>query len=100
MNYRYQTSGTCSRAIDIDVAPDGTINDIRFYGGCNGNTSGISALAKGMKCSDLIQRLRGIRCGNKITSCPDQLAIALEQIAASLATDVKQTTTPQQSANA
>lgn len=84
MNYRYQTSGTCSRAIDIDVAPDGTINDIRFHGGCNGNTSGISALTKGQKCSEVISRLRGIKCGSKNTSCPDQLAIALEQIAASL----------------
>lgn len=89
MIYKYPTSGTCSRAIDIDVAPDGTINEVRFNGGCNGNTTGIASLVKGMKCSDIIARLRGIKCGSKNTSCPDQLAIALEQVEASLAADSK-----------
>lgn len=89
MIYKYQTSGTCSRAIDIDVAPDGTINEIRFNGGCNGNTNGVAALAKGMKCSEIISRLRGIKCGNKGTSCPDQLALALEQIASTLPSNAR-----------
>lgn len=80
MTYTYNTTGTCSRAIEINIADDGTIREVRFDGGCSGNTAGIAALAKGMKPTDLIARLRGIRCGSKPTSCPDQLARALEQI--------------------
>lgn len=80
MKYRYTTSGTCSRAIDIEVN-DGIVDSVAFTGGCHGNTQGISALVKGMKIEDVITRLRGIRCGAKATSCPDQLATALKQIA-------------------
>ncbi len=73
----YTTHGTCSRQIDITVE-DGIVTDISFTGGCSGNTQGISKLAKGMKIDDVIERLEGIRCGYKSTSCPDQLAKALK----------------------
>lgn len=76
---RYQTKGTCASAIDIDVK-DGIIESVKFTGGCNGNLQGISALVKGMKVEDAISRLKGIRCGFKPTSCPDQLARALESM--------------------
>lgn len=76
---RYQTKGTCSTAIDIEVN-DGIIESVKFTGGCNGNLQGISALVKGMKVEDAISKLRGIRCGFKSTSCPDQLAQALEKM--------------------
>lgn len=75
----YKTSGTCASAIEIDVE-EGIIRSVKFIGGCNGNTQGISALVKGMSCEDAISRLKGIRCGFKSTSCPDQLARALESI--------------------
>lgn len=79
MKYTYTTSGTCSRQIDLEVE-DGKIISCKFTGGCSGNTQGVSALVAGMKATDAIERLRGIRCGSKSTSCPDQLAIALEEI--------------------
>ena len=78
---RYQTKGTCSTAIDIEVN-DGIIESVKFTGGCNGNLQGISALVKGMSAQEAISRLKGIRCGFKNTSCPDQLAQALECILA------------------
>lgn len=73
----YVTKGTCSTAIDLDVE-DGIIRSVSFKGGCNGNLQGICSLVKGMKVDDAIERLKGIRCGMKPTSCPDQLAKALE----------------------
>ena len=76
---RYQTKGTCSSAIDIEVN-NGVIESVSFTGGCNGNLKGISALVKGMKVEDAINRLEGIRCGFKSTSCPDQLAQALKEV--------------------
>lgn len=76
---RYQTRGTCSTAIDIELK-DGIIDSVRFTGGCNGNLQGISALVKGMTPQEAIGRLKGIRCGMKPTSCPDQLAHALESM--------------------
>lgn len=76
---RYQTKGTCSTAIDIEVE-NGIIQSVRFTGGCNGNTQGVSALVKGMKVEEAISKLKGIKCGFKSTSCPDQLAIALESM--------------------
>ena len=76
---RYQTKGTCSTAIDIEVK-DGRIESVAFTGGCNGNLQGISALLKGMMVEEAISRLKGIRCGFKSTSCPDQLAKALESM--------------------
>lgn len=76
---RYKTSGTCSSAIDIEM--DGSIiKSVAFTGGCNGNLKGISSLVTGMDAKDAISRLKGIRCGFRPTSCPDQLARALEQI--------------------
>ena len=76
---RYQTKGTCSSAIDIEVN-NGVIESVAFTGGCNGNLKGISALVKGMKVEEAISRLEGIRCGFKSTSCPDQLAQALKTL--------------------
>ena len=83
MKYQYQTSGTCSRIIEIEIE-DGVITDVNFAGGGHGNLQGISALVKGLRPDEVIDRLKGIRCGNKATSCPDQLAAALESIAAKL----------------
>ncbi len=75
---RYMTSGTCASSIDFDM--DGTkIRNLRFNGGCNGNGKGIAALVEGMEAQEVIKRCKGIRCGMKRTSCPDQLARALEQ---------------------
>ena len=74
----YTTHGTCSRQIVIDVE-DGIVTNVTFVGGCSGNTQGVARLAKGMKVEDVVARLKGIHCGGKPTSCPDQLAQALEQ---------------------
>lgn len=79
MHYTYKTKGTCSSQIDLEVE-NGVVQDVKFTGGCNGNTKGISALVKGMKVEDVIARCQGIRCGFKPTSCPDQLATALQGI--------------------
>lgn len=75
---QYKTSGTCSKLIDFEIDGD-VISSVAFTGGCNGNLSGISSLVRGMKVDDAIARLRGIKCGMKETSCPDQLARALEE---------------------
>ena len=79
MKYEYRTRGTCSRAIYLDVE-DGIVKDVEFYGGCHGNLQGIAALVKDMKAEDVIARVKGIKCGNKSTSCPEQLALALEEV--------------------
>lgn len=79
----YKTTGTCAQAIDLELNADGTIDHVTFIGGCNGNTQGVSALVKGMKAEDAIAKIKGIKCGYKSTSCPDQLALALEQALAS-----------------
>lgn len=76
----YKTHGTCSRAIDIEIDTEtNTILEVRFTGGCSGNTQGVAALARGMKVEEAIERLSGIHCGPRPTSCPDQLATALKQ---------------------
>ena len=75
----YITKGVCSRKIDIEVN-DGIITSVKFIGGCAGNTQGVAALVKGMPVDEAIERLSGIRCGFKSTSCPDQLAEALKQL--------------------
>lgn len=76
----YETTGTCAKAIAIDLdEATGTINEVQFIGGCHGNTQGIAALVRGMKAADAIARLEGIDCRGKGTSCPDQLAKALRQ---------------------
>lgn len=74
----YTTHGTCSRQINIEIE-NNVITDISFVGGCSGNTQGICKLVLGMNITDVIERIRGIKCGFKQTSCPDQLARALEQ---------------------
>ncbi len=76
---KYKTQGTCSQEIEIELK-DGVIDYVQFTGGCNGNLKGVSALVKGMKPEEAISRLKGIRCGMKSTSCPDQLAKALESM--------------------
>ena len=77
---RYKTTGTCSSAIDFEVE-DGIVKEVKFIGGCSGNTQGVAALVKGMPVDDVISRLEGIKCGFKPTSCPDQLAKALKTAA-------------------
>ena len=81
MQFSYKTNGVCSRNILIDVE-DGIVQSVRFEGGCNGNTKGVSALVEGMKVEEVIKRLENIKCGFKNTSCPDQLAQALKKISA------------------
>lgn len=73
----YQTQGVCSRCIHLDLTDDDRIASVQFEGGCNGNLQGIGALVKGMTKNEVIARLKGIQCGHKSTSCPDQLAQAL-----------------------
>ena len=75
----YTNRGVCSRKTVIDLAPDGTINDISIVGGCNGNTNGLAKLLKGMNARDAILRLKGIDCNGRGTSCPDQVAKALAE---------------------
>ena len=74
----YSTKGVCSRSIEITVN-DGVVEAVKFIGGCSGNTQGVSALAVGMTVEEVINRLGGIKCGMKSTSCPDQLATALKE---------------------
>ena len=74
----YNTKGTCARQILLDINDDKTVNSVEFVGGCNGNLQGIAALVKGKKIDDVISSLKGIDCNFKGTSCPDQLAKALE----------------------
>lgn len=78
MKYSYKTNGTCSRQIDIELE-NGIIKDVVFYGGCNGNLQGISALVKNKPASEIIELVKGVKCGFKQTSCPDQLAVALQE---------------------
>ena len=78
MEYRYKTNGVCSREMIIEL--DGNIvKKVTIIGGCAGNTAGVSKLVEGMNINEVIRRLKGIPCGTKGTSCPDQLAKALEQ---------------------
>ena len=72
----YKTQGTCSQMIQLELDGD-IIKSVEFIGGCAGNTQGVASLVKGMKAEEAIDRLEGIRCGFKPTSCPDQLAQAL-----------------------
>lgn len=75
--YNYTTTGVCAKKISFDVN-DGKIIKVAFLGGCNGNLQGISNLIEGMEIDEAIKKLKGIQCGGKETSCPDQLALALE----------------------
>ena len=74
----YLTKGTCSKQIDINVNDDQIIENVKFTGGCSGNTQGVAALVSGMSVDEAIKRLEGIKCGPRSTSCPDQLALALK----------------------
>lgn len=75
---KYKTSGVCSSAIDFDVV-DNKVTNVKFIGGCSGNTQGVAALIEGMDIDEAIKRIEGIRCGFRPTSCPDQLSKALKQ---------------------
>jgi uncharacterized protein (TIGR03905 family) len=77
---QYQTQGTCSQLIDVTADENDVIQQVFFLGGCNGNLQGISQLVRGQKIDDVISKIKGIRCGDKATSCPDQLSRALEQL--------------------
>lgn len=79
-HYTYQTVGTCSQQIDFDIDEEGRLRNVQFLGGCNGNLQGISSLVNGMRPADVKNKLNGIRCGYKNTSCPDQLCRALDTI--------------------
>ena len=78
MQFEYKTKGTCSQRIFFEIE-DGKVHNVQYLGGCNGNLQGIAALVRGMEAQEAIERMRGIRCGFKNTSCPDQLAKALEE---------------------
>ena len=82
MKHIYKTKGVCAREIEIEVEND-VVKSVKFLGGCAGNTQGVAKLVAGMPIDQVIDRLKGIRCGFKSTSCPDQLSAALEQIKSS-----------------
>ena len=77
--YKYQTKGTCSREITFDVV-DHKLRNVSFLGGCNGNLQGIAKLVEGMDIDEVKTKLRGINCNGKGTSCPDQLAKAIDEL--------------------
>lgn len=79
-HYSYPTQGTCSMLIDFDIDDEGRIHNVQYLGGCNGNLQGIGRLVEGMDCHEVRNKLQGIRCGFKDTSCPDQLARALNEV--------------------
>ncbi len=78
MNYKYKTHGTCSRQIEFEL-DNGIVKNVSFFGGCNGNLKGIAALVEGKPAQEVIDAIKGIKCGFKPTSCPDQLATALQE---------------------
>ena len=78
MDFEYFPRGVCSQRINFSIE-DGRLHNVRYTGGCNGNTKGLGALLEGMEAKEAMERLRGIRCGMKSSSCPDQLAKALEE---------------------
>ena len=81
MKYQFKPRGVCSRALEFELE-NGMIRNASFEGGCHGNLQGICTLVDGMPATEVIERLKGIRCGRKDTSCPDQFAKALEQVLA------------------
>ena len=82
MKYSFRPQGVCAREMQVDVNDQGVIENLAVVGGCSGNLQGISALVKGMPAREAITRLKGIHCGFKPTSCPDQLAQGLEKLLA------------------
>lgn len=81
MEVQLKPRGVCSRSITMDLV-DGKVHNIRFMGGCPGNTVGLSRMLEGMEAEEVVRRLKGVRCGFKSTSCPDQLACGLETVLA------------------
>lgn len=79
MKISYKTQGVCSSHVNVEVEGD-IITHVQFYGGCNGNLQGICKLVTGMKVAEVIERLEGIRCNHRPTSCPDQLCQALRSL--------------------
>ena len=79
MQHTYKTKGTCSTKIDFEIEKD-CLHNVTFTGGCNGNLKGISKLVEGENIDTVISKLKGVTCGFKQTSCPDQLAKALEEV--------------------
>ena len=79
MTHRYRPKGVCSSEITFSIDEDGRMHDLQFRGGCHGNTQGLSRLVEGMDAVDVMHRLRGVRCGMRPSSCPDQLSRAIEQ---------------------
>lgn len=82
MTYMFRPKGVCSQQMKVEVDEQGVIQELQVLGGCNGNLQGIAALVKGMSAAEAAGRLKGIRCGFRPTSCPDQLARMLEEIIA------------------
>lgn len=78
MNFEYRPRGVCSNRISFTLE-EGKVHNVVFVGGCDGNTKGVGSLVEGMEAEEVIRRLKGIRCGRKDTSCPDQLSRALEE---------------------
>ena len=75
----YKTKGVCSMAIQYDIDDERKVHNVKFIGGCSGNTQGVAKLVEGMPAKEVIARLEGIQCGCRPTSCPDQLATALKE---------------------
>ena len=79
MTYNYKTKGVCSRNMTLTIDDDGILRDLVVEGGCNGNAQGMELLVKDRDALKIMELLRGVRCENKSTSCPDQLALAIEE---------------------
>ena len=79
MTYTYRPKGVCSGQITFEIDDEGRLHHVQFYGGCNGNGQGLARLAEGALATEVRDRLRGVRCGMRSTSCPDQLSLAIEQ---------------------
>lgn len=75
----YKTKGVCSQAIQFELDDNKKVHNVQFIGGCSGNTQGIASLVEGMDAEEVINRLEGIKCGHRPTSCPDQLSIAIKE---------------------
>lgn len=78
----YKTKGVCAQAIEFEVDDQKKVHNVKFIGGCSGNTQGVASLVEGMDAAEVIKRLEGIKCGFKATSCPDQLTKALKEVLA------------------
>ena len=92
MKFSYQTKGTCAKKIELELNDGKIIENARFEGGCAGNAQGVARLVTGMTAENAIKKLKGINCGAKGTSCPDQLSAALEQAVASMEMEMEMET--------